>query len=66
MLAYCLKWKKNVNTKLLKTKNRRTMLLLKCAACRIKKSKFMKKQEAKGLWSSLDLEASFNKIRLLS
>ena len=65
MLAYCLKWKKNVNTKLLKTKNRRTMLLLKCAACSIKKSRFMKKQEAKWLLNSLDLEAPLNKIRLL-
>ena len=32
----------NVDSKLLKTKNGRTLLLSKCAACRSKKSRFMK------------------------
>ena len=41
------------------------MLLSKCAVCRGKKSRFMKKQEAKGLSSSLNLKTLLNKIPLL-
>ena len=52
MLAYCLKCKKNtknIDTKMMKTKNGRFMLSSKCAVCGSKKSKFMKEQEAEGL-----------------
>ena len=38
-----------MNPKVIKTKNGRTMLLSKCAICGSKKSRFMKKQEAKGI-----------------
>ena len=51
MLTYCLKCKKdteNVDSKMLKTKNGRTMLTSKCAVWGSKKSRFMKEQEAKG------------------
>ena len=50
MLTYCLKCKKyseSVDSKILKSKNGRSFLLSKCAVCGSKKSKFMKKQEAK-------------------
>ena len=52
MPAYCLKCKKDtesVDSKMLKTKNGRTMLSSNCAVCGIKKSRFVKEQEAKGL-----------------
>ena len=52
MLTYCLKFEKDtesVDSKMLKTKNGRTMLSSKSAVCRIKKSRFVKEQEAKGL-----------------
>ena len=52
MLKYCLKCKKNtenVNLKVLKNKNGRGLLSSKCAACCIKKSRFMKEQEEKGI-----------------
>ena len=68
MSTYCLKCKQNtenVNSKFLKTKNGRAMLLSKCAVCRSTKSRFMKEQEAKGLSSSLGLKTPLNKIRLL-
>ena len=73
MLTYCLKCKKkqqknkteNVDPKVLKTKNGRTMLLSKCALCSSKKSRFMKEQEAKGLLSSLGLKMPLKKIQLL-
>ena len=56
----------NVNWKVLKTKNGRTMLSSKCAVRGSKNSKFMKKQEAEGLLSSLGLKTPLNKIPLLS
>ena len=52
MLTYCLKCKKdteNVDSKVSKTKNGRTMLSSKCAVCGSKNSRFMKEQEAKGI-----------------
>ena len=67
MLTYCLKCKrntKNVDSKVLKTKNERSMLLLKCAICSFKKSRFMKEQEAKGILSSLSFKTSLSKIPL--
>ena len=41
------------------------MILSKCAICGSKKSKFMNKQEAKGLLSTLDIKTPLNKIPLL-
>ena len=51
MLSYCLKCRKNTeskNPKVVRTKNGRIMLLSICAVCNSKKSKFLKEQEAKG------------------
>ena len=59
MSTYCLKCKKNtenVNSKVLKTENGRSMLLRKCSVCGSKKSRFIKEQEAKGLLSSLQIK----------
>ena len=56
MLSYCLKFKKNTeskNTKIIKTKNREIMLLSKCTLCNSKKLEFIKEQEARGLLSKL-------------
>ena len=56
MLYYCLKCRKNTeskNPKVVKTKKGRIMLLSKCAVCNSKKLKFGKEQEAKGLLSKL-------------
>ena len=41
------------------------MLLSKCAICGRKKSRFMKEQEAKGLFSKLGIKTLLNKIPLL-
>ena len=60
MLSYCLKCKKknteDIDPKVSATSNGRTMILSKCAICGSKKSKLMKKQEAKELLSRLVLE----------
>ena len=55
MLSYCLKCKKNtesIDPKVSATNNGRTTILSKFAICGSKKSKFIKKQEAKGLLSN--------------
>ena len=46
---------KNEDSKVLKTKNGSTILLSKLAVCSSKKSRFMRKQETKGLLTSLGL-----------
>ena len=58
MTTYCLSCKKdtkNIDPKIVKTKNNRPMMLSKCAICNNKKSRFIKKQEAKGLLSNLGI-----------
>ena len=69
MLHYCLKCKKqtkqnteSIDPKVSATSNGRTMVLSKCAICGSKKSTFIKKQEAKGLLSSLGIRTPLNKI----
>ena len=52
MNTYCLKCKKdtaNTNPKMVKTKNNRLPMQSKCSVCGTKKSRFVKKQDAKGL-----------------
>ena len=65
MLIFCLKCKKDtesIDSKVVKTKNGRAMLLSKCAICGSKKSGLMKEQDPKGLSSSLGLKTPLNKI----
>ena len=69
MLTYYLKWKKNTEdliSKVVKTKNDRTMLLSKWAVCSYDKPRFVKEKEAKGILSSLGLEAPLSKIPLFN
>ena len=70
MLPYlyrkCKKNTENVNSKLIETKNDKTILLSKCTVCNSKKSRFIKEQEAKGFLSSLGPKTLLNKIPLLS
>ena len=69
MLTYCLKCGKNTknkDAKMIKTKDGRIALSSKCVACGSKKSKFMKKQEAKGLLSNLGIKTRLSKIPLLN
>ena len=68
MKSYCLKCRKNtenINPRVSKTSNGRTMVLSKCAICNSKKSRFIKNQEAKGLLSNLCLRAPFSKVPVL-
>ena len=68
MLSYCLKCKKNNvsnDPKVSTTSNGRTMMLSKCAIYGSKKSKFIKKQEPKGLLNNLVIRTPLGKIPLL-
>ena len=68
MKSYCLKCRKdteNINPKVSKTSNGRTMLLSKCAICGSKKSKFFKNQEAKALLSNLGIRTPLSKVPIL-
>ena len=68
MESYCLKCKKNtenINPKVSKTSNGRTMVLSKCAICGSKKSRFIKNQEAKGLLSKLGIKTPLSKVPIL-
>ena len=49
-----------------KTKNNRLLIQSKCSDCGIKKSRFVKEQEAKGLLSNLGIKAPLSKIPLLN
>ena len=54
-----------MDSKLLKTKSSRTMLLSKCPICSSKKSRFIKEQEVKGILSSLGLKTQRSNVPLL-
>ena len=63
MLSYCLECRKNTeskNPKIVRTKNRRIMLLSRCSVCNSKKSKFLEEQEASWLLSHLLRRKSIN------
>ena len=49
-----------------RTKNNRLIMQSKSPFCRIKKSRFVKEQEAKGLLSNLGIKMPLSKILLLN
>ena len=65
MPSYCLKCNKNtenMNPLVSKTSNGRTRLLSKC----VNKSRFIKKQDAKGFLSNIGFKTPLSKIPILS
>ena len=69
MKTYCVKRRKdteNIDPKIVRTKNNRLVMQLKCSVCGIRKSRFVKEQEAKGLLSNLGIKTPLNKIALLN
>ena len=69
MKAYCLKCRENtksLESKIFKTKIGRLIMQPKCPVCGIKKSRFVKEQEAKGLLSNLGIKTPLSKIPLLN
>ena len=69
MKTYCVKCRKNtenLNSKIFKTKNGRLIMQSKCTDCGIKKSRFVKELEAKGLSSNLGIKTLLSKIPFYS
>ena len=64
MNTYCLLCKKdtgNIDSKVIKTKNNRKMMLSRCSICNNKKSTFM--SQGSGIFDSLGLNTPQNKIK---
>ena len=69
MKIYCVKCRKvteNIDPKLVRTKDNRLIMQSKCSVCGIKKSRFVKEQEAKDLLSNLGIKTPLSKIPLLN
>ena len=69
MESYCLKCKKytkNINPQVSSTSNGKLMIISKCAICDSRKSKFINKQEAKGLLSKLGIKTPLSKLPILA
>ena len=69
MKTYCIKCRKdteNIDPRKVRTKNNRLIMQSNCPVCGIKKSKFVKEQEAKGLLSNLGIKTLLSKIPLLN
>ena len=69
MKTYCEKCRKdteNIDPKMVRTKKNRLVMLSKCSVCGIKKSRFLKEQDAKGLLSNLGIKTPLRKISLLN
>ena len=62
----CRKYTKNINSKIVKNKNNRSMIQKNCAICNSKKSRFIKEELAKGLLSNLGIKTPLNKVPLLN
>ena len=69
MKTYCVKWwekTENLDSTIFKTKNGRLIMQSKCPNCGIKKSRFVKKQEAKVLLNNLGIKTLLSQIPLLN
>ena len=67
MLSYCLKCRKNTeskNPKVVRLQNERIMVLSKCAVCDSKNMEIIKEKEASGLLSSLGIKKHLSKTLL--
>ena len=62
----CKKDTENIDAKMVRTKINRLIMQSKCPVCEIKKSRFVKEQEAKGLLSNLGIKTPLSKIPLLN
>ena len=68
MKSYCLKCRKNtenMNPKVWKTINNRTMIISKLPKCGSKKSRFINNQGAKGLVSNSGIRTPLSKVPIL-
>ena len=64
--ANCRRDTENIDSKMVRTKSNRLIMQSKCTACRIKRLRFVKEQEAKNLLSCLGTKTPLSKISLLN
>ena len=69
MKTYCVQCRRdteNIDPKMVRTENNRLILQSEYTVCGIKKSRFVKEQEAKGLLSNLGIKTPLSKVPLLN
>ena len=67
--TYCLvcrKYSKNINPKIVRNRQNRSMIQSNCAICGSKKSRFIKEQQAMGIKSNLGIKTPLSKVPLLN
>ena len=67
--TYCLvyrKYTKNNNLKIVRNRQNRLMIQSNCATCDSKKSRFIKEQQAMGIFSNLGIKTPLSKVPLLN
>ena len=67
--TYCLvcrKYTKNNNPQIVRNRQNRLMIQSNCATSGSKKSRFIKKLQAMGILSNLDIKTALSKISLLN
>ena len=62
----CREKTEDLNSDIFRTKNGKLIMQSKYADCGVKKSRFVKQQEAKNLLSNLGIKAPLSKIPLLN
>ena len=62
----CRKDTENIDPKMVTTKNNKLVMQSKCSVCKIKKSRFIKEQKAKGLMRNLGIKTPLSNIPLLN
>ena len=67
--TYCLvcrKYTKNINPKIVRNRQNRSMIQSNCAVCGSKKSRFIKEQQEMGILSNLGIKTPLSKVPLLN
>ena len=67
--TYCLvcrKYTKNINPKIVRNRQNRSMIQSNCAICGSKKSRFIKEQQAMVILSDLGIKTPLSKVLLLN
>ena len=67
--TYCLvcrKYTKNINPKIARNTQNRSMIQSNCAICSSKNSRFIKEQQAMGILSNLGIKTPLSKVPLLN
>ena len=62
----CRKYTKNINPKIVRNRQNRSMIQSNCPICGSKKSRFIKEKQAMGILSNLGIKTPLTKVPLLN